>query len=141
MNKNDLIEKVAGETGLMKRDVRAAVNATLGVISCTLEGGEKVTLVGFGTFRAVDRKARSGRNPQTGGEGKSLRRIGKENASCYGTCRRQLLPACSQDNAMFKTPGVSALCRVSRWLFPAPQGSYRWRRCTHRSVLYYQVQS
>ena len=66
MNKNDLIEKIAGETGLMKRDVRAAVNATLGVISCTLEGGEKVTLVGFGTFQAVDRKARSGRNPQTG---------------------------------------------------------------------------
>ena len=66
MNKNDLIEKVAGETGLMKRDVRAAVNTTLKVISRTLEGGEKVTLVGFGTFQAVDRKARSGRNPQTG---------------------------------------------------------------------------
>ena len=61
MNKNDLIDKVAGETGLMKKDVCAAVNA-----SCTLEGREKVTLVGFGTFQAVDRKARSGRNPQTG---------------------------------------------------------------------------
>jgi len=66
MNKAELVNQVADETGLNKRDVAKVINAALGVTSCTLEEGDKVTLVGFGTFLAVQREARVGRNPQTG---------------------------------------------------------------------------
>jgi len=66
MNKAELIEEVAGETGLTKRTSGKAVDAVVSVISDCLTRGEKVTLVGFGTLRVTKRKARTGRNPQTG---------------------------------------------------------------------------
>ena len=66
MNKAELIEEVAGETGLTKRTSGKAVDAVVSAISDCLTRGEKVTLVGFGTLRVTKKKARVGRNPQTG---------------------------------------------------------------------------
>jgi len=66
MNKAELIEQVASETGLTKRISGKAVDAVASAISDCLTRGEKLTLVGFGTFRVIKRKARVGRNPQTG---------------------------------------------------------------------------
>ncbi len=66
MNKAELIEEVATQTGLTKRTAREAVDVVVLAISDCLARGEKVTLVGFGTFRVRSRKARTGRNPQIG---------------------------------------------------------------------------
>ena len=66
MNKAELIEEVAGQTGLAKRTSGKAVDAVVSVMSDCLAKGEKVTLAGFGTLRVIRRKARVGRNPQTG---------------------------------------------------------------------------
>lgn len=65
MNKGDLVNVVAGvlET---KKDAQAAVDCVLDTIVKTLRKGSDVTLVGFGTFKVASRKARKGRNPQTG---------------------------------------------------------------------------
>jgi len=68
MNKAELVEEVTNQTGVTKRASRKAVDAMTSVISDTLARGEKVTLVGFGTFKVMERKARKGRNPQTGEE-------------------------------------------------------------------------
>lgn len=66
MNKDALVKAVAEATGLTQRDSRATVDATLDAIADALAQGEKVTLVGFGAFEVHARKARQGRNPQTG---------------------------------------------------------------------------
>lgn len=66
MNKMDLINKVAEETGLKKKDAEQAVNSVFTVIEDALAAGEKVQIIGFGTFETRSRSARSGRNPQTG---------------------------------------------------------------------------
>ena len=66
MNKAELVEQVANQTGLTKKISREAVDAMTSVINDVLVREEKVTLVGFGTFEVVERKARRGRNPQTG---------------------------------------------------------------------------
>jgi len=66
MNKAELVEEVVGQTGLTKKISREAVGAIISVITDSLGREEKVTLVGFGTFRVMKRKARRGRNPQTG---------------------------------------------------------------------------
>jgi DNA-binding protein HU-beta len=66
MNKAELVEEVSAEIGLTKKASREAVDAITSVITDTLARQEKVTLVGFGTFQVVERKARTGRNPQTG---------------------------------------------------------------------------
>jgi len=66
MNKEELVEKVAAKTGMTKKDAMEAINTTLDVVSASLRKGEKVTLVGFGTFLVRRRAAREGRNPQTG---------------------------------------------------------------------------
>ena len=66
MNKAELIEQVASQTGLAKTASGKAVDAVVSAISNCLARGEKVTLVGFGTFGVRQRKARTGRNPQTG---------------------------------------------------------------------------
>ena len=65
MNKADLIEKVAKVT-CSKKEAVLAVDATFAAIQKALKKGNTVTLVGFGTFRVSKRKARTGRNPQTG---------------------------------------------------------------------------
>ena len=66
MNKTDLINVVADETKLAKKDVEAAINATVAAISAALKEGDKVQLIGFGTFEVKDVAAREGRNPATG---------------------------------------------------------------------------
>lgn len=66
MNKTDLVAKVAEKTGTMKKEVEAAVNATLEVIQDALGAGDPVQLIGFGTFEVRERAERTGRNPQTG---------------------------------------------------------------------------
>lgn len=65
MNKAELIAAVAERTGLSKKDCEAAVNATLDVITGALREGDKVQMVGFGSFEVKVRAARSGRNPKT----------------------------------------------------------------------------
>ncbi|SIS86001.1 HU family DNA-binding protein [Alicyclobacillus vulcanalis] len=66
MNKMELINRVAEETGLKKKDAEAAVNKVFEIIEKALANGEKVQIIGFGTFETRSRAARSGRNPQTG---------------------------------------------------------------------------
>ena len=66
MNKTELIDSMAAKTGLTKKNAEAALNAFVETVSEELTKGEKVSLVGFGTFGAKKREARTGRNPQTG---------------------------------------------------------------------------
>jgi len=66
LTKKELADEVAKKTGLTKKDAEAAVDATLGGITATLKKGQKVQLVGFGTFEVRKRKARTGVNPQSG---------------------------------------------------------------------------
>ncbi len=66
MNKAELIGTIAGKANLSKSDARAAVEAMVSTIQAAMKSGDKVSLVGFGTFSAPTRSARSGRNPQTG---------------------------------------------------------------------------
>jgi len=68
MTKAELVEKVASDTGLSRADATRALDAAIDNIKKTLKKGQKVTLVGFGTFSVSKRKARKGRNPQTGEE-------------------------------------------------------------------------
>lgn len=65
MNKTELIAAVAETAGLSKKDTEAAVNATLNVITASLKKGDKVQLVGFGSFEVKKRAARTGLNPRT----------------------------------------------------------------------------
>ncbi|MFQ5834836.1 MAG: HU family DNA-binding protein [bacterium] len=65
MNKAELVETVAAEVGLTKKDANNVVDAMTSAITSSLARGEKVTLVGFGTFQVQRRKARQGVNPQT----------------------------------------------------------------------------
>ena len=66
MNRQDLVEKIAGDVGLSKKDANLALAAVLEGIQVALEKGDKVSLVGFGTFSVVDRAARKRINPKTG---------------------------------------------------------------------------
>ena len=65
MTKSDLVAQVAEAAELSKKDAEKAVNAVIDTITDTLKKGDKVALVGFGTFETRDRPARKGRNPQT----------------------------------------------------------------------------
>ena len=66
MNKTQFVEAVAQKSGLNKKEAEVAVNAMTAVIADTLKAGDKVQLIGFGTFEVKTRAARSGRNPKTG---------------------------------------------------------------------------
>ena len=68
MNKAELVAQVAEKTGFTKKDAEAAVNALVGSIEEALVKGDKVQLIGFGTFETRERKAREGRNPRKPGE-------------------------------------------------------------------------
>ncbi len=65
MNKTDLVNAVVA-TGLKKKEAEAAVTAVFGAIEGALANGEKVQLIGFGTFEVRERAAKEGRNPRTG---------------------------------------------------------------------------
>jgi len=66
MNKAELVASLAQDTGLTRTDVLKVIDALVGEITRTLKRGDRVALVGFGTFGVSKRKARTGRNPQTG---------------------------------------------------------------------------
>jgi DNA-binding protein HU-beta len=68
VNKQELVASVAEKSGLTKKDSEKAVNAVFASIEQSLAKGDKVQLVGFGTFEVRERAARKGRNPQTGAE-------------------------------------------------------------------------
>ena len=65
MNKTELIEKIAATSGLTKADSKKALEATLTAVKDALAAGEKVSLIGFGTFSVNERPAREGINPRT----------------------------------------------------------------------------
>lgn len=65
MNKTELVNSIAAKSGLNKKNSEAALNALIASVEDTLKNGEKVVLVGFGTFEVRERAARKGRNPQT----------------------------------------------------------------------------
>ena len=66
MNRTELVAAMAEKTQLSKKDAEAALKAFIDVVSEEMKKGEKVQLVGFGTFEVSERAAREGRNPQTG---------------------------------------------------------------------------
>jgi DNA-binding protein HU-beta len=68
MNKAELIEAIAAEAKLTKADAKKALDAFISTTSKTLKKGDRVALVGFGSFSVAKRAARKGRNPQTGKE-------------------------------------------------------------------------
>lgn len=66
MNKAELIAQIAEDASITKTQANAALDSFVGTVTKTLKKGDKVTLVGFGTFSVSKRAARTGRNPQTG---------------------------------------------------------------------------
>ena len=66
MNKEELVQEIAKAAKVTQKDATAALNAWIDSIQYSVKKGHKVTLVGFGTFEARKRAARTGRNPQTG---------------------------------------------------------------------------
>lgn len=68
MTKAELVAKIAADAELTKVQAQKALNSFIAATTTALKAGDKVTLVGFGTFSAVNRAARIGRNPQTGKE-------------------------------------------------------------------------
>ena len=66
MNKTELVAAMAKDTNLSKKDVEAVLKSFIDVVTDELKKGEKIQLVGFGTFEVSTRAAREGRNPQTG---------------------------------------------------------------------------
>ncbi|MCR5797424.1 HU family DNA-binding protein [Eubacterium xylanophilum] len=68
MNKTDLVAAIASKTGLSKKDAEASVKAFVDVVTEQLKAGDKIQLVGFGSFEVVKRAERKGKNPATGAE-------------------------------------------------------------------------
>lgn len=68
MNKAELIDAIASEAGLSKADAKKALDAFVGATAEAMKKGDRVSLVGFGSFSVSKREARTGRNPQTGKE-------------------------------------------------------------------------
>ena len=66
MNKQEMVAKIAKETGITKTNAAAAVESLIDGITRSLKKGDPVSFVGFGTFKTANRKARSARNPRTG---------------------------------------------------------------------------
>ena len=78
MNKTDIVEKIAGACDLSKEQATAAIDTAIHGITAALRKGDRVALIGFGTFSVSQRKARNGRNPQTGATIKiAARRVAK----------------------------------------------------------------
>ena len=78
MNKGHLVDKIASAHGISKTAAGGAIDTIVDAVTSALKKGDRVTLVGFGTFSTSQRKARNGRNPQTGGVIKiAARRVAK----------------------------------------------------------------
>ena len=106
MNKGELIEQIAEATGLTKKDSEAAVNALIETIQKSLKNGKKVAIAGFGTFDVSNRKARTGRNPQTGEEIKiAASRTPKFKVRAYTRCSR-----CGRPHGVLRKFGLCRIC-------------------------------
>ncbi len=68
MNKAQLIDAIAGDSGLTKADAKKALDSFINVTGDALKTGDRISLIGFGSFSVSERSARTGRNPQTGKE-------------------------------------------------------------------------
>jgi DNA-binding protein HU-beta len=68
MNKTDLVNEISSKTGLTKTKSGEVIDTLIETMQSALSSGDKITLVGFGSFGTIERKARKGRNPQTGAE-------------------------------------------------------------------------
>jgi len=68
LNKSDLVSEVASQANMTKKDAEKVINAFFATVEEALKSGDKVQLIGFGTFEVRARQARKGRNPQTGAE-------------------------------------------------------------------------
>ena len=79
MNKTELVAAIAEKADLQKKDAEKAIAAFTEVVAETLKKGDKIQLVGFGTFEVAERAARTGRNPQCFGQ-------------CHKTCRYHFIP-------------------------------------------------
>lgn len=66
MNKQELIDAIAAESGLSKKDSKEALDALVKTVGKTLKSGDNISLVGFGSFSVIQKAARTGKNPQTG---------------------------------------------------------------------------
>jgi DNA-binding protein HU-beta len=78
MNKADLVDRIAGACDISKAQATTAIDTTVDSITSSLRKGDRVALIGFGTFSVSQRKARNGRNPQTGATIKiAARRVAK----------------------------------------------------------------
>jgi DNA-binding protein HU-beta len=66
MNKNELVDRISGRTGLSKLDANNALEAVIEEITHAMKSGDEIILVGFGSFKVGSRAARTGRHPQTG---------------------------------------------------------------------------
>src|ERR1700690_437885 len=78
MNKADLVDRIAGACSVSKAQATTAIDTTVDSITAALRKGDRVALIGFGTFSVTQRKARNGRNPQTGATIKiAARRVAK----------------------------------------------------------------
>ena len=66
MNKADLVDRIAGACNISKAQATTAIDTTVDSVTAALRKGDRVALIGFGTFSVSQRKARNGRNPQTG---------------------------------------------------------------------------
>jgi DNA-binding protein HU-beta len=66
MTKAELVAKIAGDGGITKSQAEKALDGFVSAVSAALSGGDKITLVGFGTFSVAERSQREGRNPRTG---------------------------------------------------------------------------
>jgi DNA-binding protein HU-beta len=66
MNKQELVDAIAAESGLSKKDSKEALDALVKTVGETLKKGDNISLVGFGSFTVIQKAARTGKNPQTG---------------------------------------------------------------------------
>src|SRR5271170_7648060 len=100
MNKADLIDRIAAGSGISKTQASTAIDTAVDSITMALKKGDRVALIGFGTFSVSARKARNGRNPQTGATIKiAARKVAKFSAGAenYATLRAAILivaPVC-----------------------------------------------
>ena len=103
MNKTELIEAVAKSAGLSKKDAGAAVAAVFDEMASALKKGEKVQMIGFGTFEVRERAARKARNPQTGELNKTKRRrqnLGTSRVLFYDREPARVVMSCPMDAGM-----------------------------------------
>jgi DNA-binding protein HU-beta len=115
VNKADLIDKVAAQAGLTKRDAEAALDAVTHSITMALRSGDPVRIIGFGSFRLRERGARTGRNPQTGASVKIKASKGAA-FSAGATLKRDLnsraAPAAPARATAAKAPAVRAVAKA-----------------------------